>query len=147
MSKNDEKSRKNFHKSDKNLAPFYSQLEDACNGLIYISETDAPVKPFISKGFTVDREAALKQLSAGADGTISEVQFSQFFERLTTIKDWYGEREKTRAKKFLDLQKLIEENLSDRKIFRIGDVRITIFAVGFDSEGRLAGVTTNAVET
>lgn len=147
MSKNDEKSRKNFHKSDKNLPTFYSQLEDACKGLIYISETDAQVTPFISKNIAVDREAAIKHLTTGSDGSISEVEFSQFFVRLTTVKDWYGERETMRAKKFLDLQKLIEENLSDRKVFRIGDVRITIYAVGFDSEGRLAGVTTNVVET
>ncbi|MEQ1606426.1 MAG: nuclease A inhibitor family protein [Pyrinomonadaceae bacterium] len=147
MSKNDEKSKKNFHKSDKNSSSFYSQLEEACKDLIYISETDAPVTPFIGNETREDHRSALKQLAAGSDGSISEVQFPQFFERLTTIKDWHGEREKTRAKKFLDLQKLIEENLTDLKVVRIGDVSIRIYAVGFDSEGRLLGITTNAVET
>ena len=147
MSKNVEKNKKTFLRKG-NLSPsLVSQLEDACKGLIYISETDAPVTAFTTGPDFVAGESIIQQLGGKANEPVSEIDFDQFFERLTTVKDWHGEREKLRAKKFLDLQKLIEENLSNRKVFRIGEIRLRIFAVGTDSDGRLVGIETNAVET
>ena len=51
------------------------------------------------------------------------------------------------AKKFLDLQKLLEENLCELKVYKTGTVRLNIFAVGRDQDGRLMGVPAWAVET
>lgn len=147
MSKNVEKSRKIFHESEKNLPAIFPQLEAACKGLIYISEIDAPVEAFTSDTDSMNGGDILQQIVGKSDERIEEADFSKFFEKLTAVKEWHGEREKVRAKKFLDLQKLIEENLSDRKVFRIGNIRIRIYAVGLDSSGRLVGITTNAVET
>ena len=147
MSKNDEKNKKNFRDIEKNRPAFFSRLEDACKGLFYISEIDAPVEAFASKTDSLVGGDIVQQIAGKTDETIEEADFTKFFERLTAVKDWHGEQEKTRAKKFLDLQKLIEENLSNRKVFRLGDIRIRIYAVGLDSEGRLVGIKTNAVET
>ncbi|MFT3743151.1 MAG: nuclease A inhibitor family protein [Pyrinomonadaceae bacterium] len=147
MAKKDEKNEKNFHGEKKNSPALLPLLEKACEGLIYVSETDAPVTAFVSDHKLSDGGDIIQQLVGKTDEPVSESDFGQFFARLTAIKDWHGEREKARAKKFLDLQKLIEENLSDRKVFRVGSVRLRIFVVGFDSEHRVAGVTTNAVET
>lgn len=130
------------------MSEFFTAIETACEGLIYISETDAPVLPFAGSAATeVTGEIILQQTGAKADEQIEEVSIAEFFGRLTPVKDWFGEAEKARAKKFLDLQKLIEENLRSAKVFRIGAIRVRIFAVGIDAEGRLMGVSTEAVET
>lgn len=147
MVKIDEKNEKNFHDEKKNSLDLLALLQDACKGLVYISETDAPVTAFVSDHKISNGEDIIHQLIGKTDEAVSEVDFGQFFSRLTTIKEWHGDREKARAKKFLDLQKLIEENLSDRKVFRVGSVRLRIFVVGFDNQHRAAGVKTNAVET
>ena len=147
MVKIDEKNEKNFHDEKKNSLDLLALLQDACKGLVYISETDAPVTAFVADHKISKGEDIIHQLIGKTDEAVSEVDFGQFFSHLTTIKEWHGDREKARAKKFLDLQKLIEENLSDRKVFRIGNIRIRIYAVGLDSSGRLVGITTNAVET
>ena len=42
---------------------------------------------------------------------------------------------------------LLKENLRERKVFRIGRIRLEIFAVGLDKDGSLMGVSTYAVET
>jgi hypothetical protein len=81
-------------------------------------------------------------------GTPAEVRdFHEFFERLTRDRDWFGDAERARAKKFLELQKLLEENLVDLKVFRFGRIRIDIYIVGLDTDGNLSGVSTFAVET
>lgn len=149
MTKKSEKNEKKFHVNDKSLSPLFREIQDACEGLTYISETDEPVTVFDGgevKG-DVGSKLILQQIAGEPNEPIREVEISKFFERLTTVKDWHGEREKARAKKFLDLQKLIEENLSDPRVFKIGDVRIRIYAVGLESEGRLMGIKTEAVET
>jgi hypothetical protein len=42
---------------------------------------------------------------------------------------------------------LLEENLADLTVFRIGSIRIDIYVVGLDADGNLAGIKTKAVET
>lgn len=123
-------------------------LATACEGLIYISEADAPVTPFYgSIAEAVTGETILQQANIPGDSPVSELSLDAFFGRLTEIRDWYGDTEKQRAKKFSELQKLLGENLRDPKVFRVGTVQVDIFAVGIDSEGNLTGVTTKAVET
>jgi hypothetical protein len=137
-----------FRKNDQVPHCLTTLLKCACNGLIFISETDAPVMPF--DGGAADAVSArtiLEQTGRSQNETIEERDFDEFFDRLTTSRDWYGEEEKARAKKFLELYSLLKESLHDRKVFRIGRIRLDIYAVGLDSDGRLTGVSTFAVET
>ena len=127
----------------------FAMIQDGCDGLIYISETDEPVTAF-DGGLVNDdvgSKTILQQTGSDPNETVREIEIAKFFERLTKVKEWHGTREKATAKKFLDLQKLIEENLSGPKVFKIGDIRIRIYAVGLDDEGRIIGIMTNAVET
>lgn len=138
-----------FFQGNKNISPGLSaRLTDACRGLIYISETDADVTPFYGSATdVVTREVILQQAVLPGDPPIEETTFEAFFGRLTEIRDWYGEPEKARAKKYSELQKLLGENLKEIKVFRVGRIQIDIFAVGIDQNGCLAGVRTQAVET
>ena len=123
-------------------------LAKSCDGLIYVSETDAPVTVFVGSPVSnFSDDTILAQIGADSHQETEVVELRDFFCRLTTIKDWYGEREKQRAKKFLDLQKLIEEHLSDAKVYRLGQTSKHIYIIGLGPESRLIGVKTLAVET
>ena len=89
----------------------------------------------------------LEQTGRSPNEPVEERDFDEFFERLTVVREWYGEEEKARAKKFLELYTLLKESLQDRKVFRIGRIQLEIFAVGLDRECRLTGVSTSAVQT
>ncbi len=143
-----EKKQKKFQKWSTNSDRLFLDIEKACEGLIYISETDTPVTAF-RPSFDTDLSgpSMLQQIESKPENHVEEIAFQDFFSRLTAVKEWFGEAEKDRAKKFLDLQKLIEENLSSLKVFKIGKIRIKIFAVGTDKLGSLMGITTSAVET
>ena len=137
-----------FQKKNKNSNDLSDVFETACEGLVYISETDAPILPFAGgPADTVTGQIILQQTGGEPQTQVEEIEFDTFFTKLTTIKDWYGEPEKARAERFLDLKMLLEENLRELKVFRIGNIRLDIYVVGIDIEGNLMGVTTIAVET
>ena len=137
-----------FQEKNKNNDGLFRKIEAACDGLIYISETDAPVLPFAGpEADDATGEMIPQQTGANADAATEEVEFGTFFGQLTAIRDWFGDEQKAKAAKFLALQKLLEENLRDLKVYRIGSVRIDIYAVGITADGHMMGVTTKAVET
>jgi len=137
-----------FRKNDKDPECLVSRLESACEGLVLISETDAPVTPFAAGPVAeLTSQIILEETGKPSSEPIEERDFDEFFERLTAIREWYGDEEKARAKKFLELYTLLKEFLHDRKVFRIGRIRLDIYAVGLDKEDRLIGVSTYAVET
>lgn len=143
---------KKFSKIDKKNDPappsLIARIEDVCDGLVYVSETDAPVVPF-DAGRPADASAkgpaSVLKLASGEKMT--EVPFGSWFARQTEIKDWFGEIETSRAKKFLELKDLLEENLSDLRVYRAGSIRIDIYIIGRSPDGRVLGVRTHAVET
>jgi hypothetical protein len=135
-------------KNDPKKSALAERLEKACSGLIYISETDALIEPFVGgKVRTATRVLILKAIEKNDSEKIDEVSFEDFFERLTKSRDWHGPEEKKRTKQFAKLKDLLKDNLADLKVFRFGKVQIDIYAVGTDKEGRVAGIKTRAVET
>ncbi len=118
------------------------------DGLFYMSETDAPFTIFKGeKTKELDLNFLKKSLKISNLKSFEEVGFELFFEKLTTEKDWFGENEKRRMKRYIDLKNTLQDNLKDLKVFRFGKIQIDIFIVGLDSESKIFGVKTKAVET
>ncbi len=130
---------------DNNLT---EQIKIATKGLYYISETDAEILPFVGKqAKAVSKQEILSQTKKAADSTVEEKDFAGFFARLTEIQDWFGDEEKAIAQKFVRLKELLEKNLRDLKVFKIGEIQIDIYVVGLDAKDNLLGIETKAVET
>jgi len=124
------------------------QIKSSAAGLYYISETDAEISPFIGKQTeSVSGEVILSQTKSAAGLPVEEIEFTKFFARLTEIQDWFGVEEKNTAEKYLLLKKILEKNLRDLKVFKIGKIQLDIYVVGLDAENRLLGIKTKAVET
>lgn len=124
------------------------QIKTASEGLYYISETDAEILPFTgSKADSVTKEEILRQTNNQADENVEEREFGEIFARLTKIQDWFGDEEKVTAEKFYALKNLLEKNLRDLKVFKIGSIDIDIYFVGLDAENNLTGIQTKAIET
>lgn len=124
------------------------KLTEITEGLFYISETDAEIVPF-SGDFAekVSKEEILKQTKNANDVNVEERSFDEVFERLTRISDWFGDREKAIAEKYVKLRDLLKSNLRDLKIYKLGRIQIDIYFVGLDTENKLVGVKTKAIET
>ena len=124
------------------------RIARASKGLNFVSENDAPVVPSFAEqpGESV-RRAVKKAAGDPPEELIEETDAKRFFDRLTRDRAWYNASQKKNAAGFKRLQKLLEEELSDLKVFRIGNVKLKIYIVDVDPDGNLAGVLTEAIET
>lgn len=124
------------------------KLANACKGLIYISETDAAVVPFVA-GHA--EETSLKSLQkfidSDSDVPVEEIDYEHFFDRLTKKRVWHGDNETERAQRFANLKSILDDELTDLIVCKVGRIRIDIFVAGIDENGNLAGIKTFAVET
>jgi hypothetical protein len=136
---------KNFPDPERRMINAIAQVS---NGLVYISETDAEVVPFVDgEADAVTKEAVLKAAGLPDDMRVEEVDFDQFFTRLSAVKDWYGDEEKKRAGQYARLSEVLQGYLRELKVFRLGRVQIEIYIAGLDETNHLAGIRTRAVET
>lgn len=124
------------------------RIEKASEGLSYISETDADISVFVGQQAEfVNKETLLLQIKKASDISVKEKDFADFFLRLTQIQEWFGEEETQTANGFAYLREVLERNLRDLKVFKIGEIQLDVYVVGLEAGNLLMGVKTEAVET
>lgn len=152
MTKKVSKIEKKFSKKSRigrsGIKELQRQIAAACDGLIYISETDAPVQPLVASDLDADILTVLMEDAGKPPDTNPEkISLDRFFERLIRIEAWFGSRDIARAERFRSLLELLRNELSDLRAYRVGEVNVRYFVVGRDAAGRLVGIKTAAVET
>lgn len=127
------------------------QLKSATVGLLFPSETDAPVVPFVWETpeghLELTADAVVRLSGHSADSAVEEIGFDDLFGKVTQPRDWHNETGKERTRRFTALRELLSENLRGIRVFRIGTISIDVVVVGVDTKDRLAGVSTKVVET
>lgn len=125
------------------------EIAKLCKGLVYVSETDAPVELFVGERMSdISAEQLADQLRLPKNTKIEQQDAAAFFRRLSEQKDWYTKDQKETAKRFAQLGKFFSCDLSDPAAFRIGRIRIDIYVIGKDkNSGEIVGIKTRAVET
>lgn len=142
------KKKKKFTESAINKNELATEIEKIVVGLYYLSETDAEIVLFCgNKAESVTVEEILEQTDNAAETAVEERDFNEFFARLTIIQDWFGDEETKNANRFAELKKLLEDNLRDIRVFKIGKINLDIYVVGLNAESNLMGIKTKAVET
>jgi hypothetical protein len=127
---------------------FMPRLEQALGGLLYPSETDAPVKTFVWSGETPFSQQALLAHRGDDEKTpVRTISLAQFFDPVTTPQAWHEEAERERTTRFAALRELLESELDDIAVYKIGSVKADVYVVGRTAEGTYCGITTQVVET
>ena len=124
-----------------------NELREATRGLTFMSESDYPFEVF-DWGKAEPTPEFLRGLAGGgADAPVETRTAAQFFRAATSEPDWKGADELAVAKRFQALLRLLEKNLSDVKVFRVGTVNIPVYVAGRSADGTWLGVSTRVVET
>ena len=120
-------------------------LKKATRDLLYPSESDEPFRVFHWKGShgPLTSEELLKITKQDPDTPVEEISLDDFFSELTEEQGLDEED----ARKFQNLRKVIEEQLTDVRVFRVGEVKIDVYIVGKTKDGDWAGDKTSSVET
>lgn len=129
-----------------------NEIEAGADGLLYTSETDSPVEPFLWPQAQVGdgplTAARLLELTGQpADTRVERLDFARFFEPLGRIEEWYGAEERAAALRYAVLRELLQARLTGLAVFAVGDTRRHLYVVGRTPAGDLAGLHTVAVET
>src|SRR5262249_2312435 len=112
-----------------------TKLQRATKGLLYPSEYDAPLEPFVWEQ-AENTPAEVRRLSGQpAKQRCRTVAADAFFEELAEVEG------------FPELYATLKKTLTDLKVYKCGAANITVYIVGRDAHGRLAGLKTQAVET
>ncbi|MBV9790491.1 MAG: nuclease A inhibitor family protein [Chloroflexi bacterium] len=131
------------------MATLIDEIARASEGLMLISETDAPVTPFVWEESTPFSIEALRQ-ARGYDAStpITKLDVDEFFGSSTREYDWHGPEEQERVRRFRALVDTLKSRLSDIAAYKVGEFgAIDVFVVGRTEDGTFAGVTTHVVET
>lgn len=142
-----ERKKKNIKDGEK-VESLNEQFFETIAGLMYISESEAPILPFEgSKTDFVSKEVLFQQIGKKSEVKVEEKNFDEFFAPLIKIKKWYGEEERKQTEKFIKLKELLQENLINKTVFRLGKKDIEIYVVGLDKNYILRGIKTHSIET
>ena len=120
--------------------------------LYYPSESDEPLETVTcylkqAEPLTVSQIKDWQMLPPSI--YVEEMPEESFWEPVITDEDWYGEEEKARTTKFQALKQLLEQKLTVRQVFRVGESEMDVFLLGRlpDEEGERAGLKTKIVQT
>lgn len=124
------------------------RLEKAAEGLLFISETDAPFQYVELPGATELTPDAIRAALGEPETTpVSERTLDKFLAGHIEKADPADPVAQANVKDFQALKKALRKELEGVTVFRVGDVQLRYYIVGTTPEGTVAGLVTEAVET
>jgi hypothetical protein len=126
-----------------------AKLKDASSGLVMPSESDYPFEPFLWSGTkeSLTPEKILELTNHPQNSPVETVDLPYLFRNLAQEQEWHDEQQKENVGKYCKLLEVLESNLSDIQVFRVGEINIDVYVVGKIESGDLAGLATKVVET
>lgn len=130
------------------ISDFQARFREMIDGLYVMSETDAPLKPFVWKNITaLDDALIIQKAKAMPDVCLEHWTIEEFFQNMITAQDWHSDEEKVSVARFQQLIAALNSTLEAPQVFKVGDARKEVFVVGKIAENQYAGLKTYVVET
>ncbi|WP_433934967.1 nuclease A inhibitor family protein [Sorangium cellulosum] len=124
-----------------------ASLQEAAQGLLFPSESDHPLHP---TRWDVDASSPAALLAAeelAADTAVEVTTVGDFFAPVLDPPEEAGEAAQAEAARYRRLVDLLERQLTDLRVYRVGRVAIDVYALGRHPSGAWIGVKTKVVET
>ena len=123
------------------------KVRAATRGLTYMSEADYPFEVF-NWGAAEPTDEFLRGLTGeAADAPVETRGAAEFFRVPASEAEWKNAEHLTEARSFRALLRLLEQNLADLKVYRVGAINLPVYVAGRAASGNWLGVSTRAVET
>jgi hypothetical protein len=121
------------------------RLSKLADGLLFPSESEYPLEPFVWKSSTLETETILERSLQPSDTTIEAIALEDFFAPVVTDEDWFEDEDRAIAQRYRDMQGLIA-TLENVQVYKVGKVEIDVYIVGaIDPD--LVGLKTTVIET
>lgn len=128
---------------------FLKALEQAIEGLLFMSESDYPFQiiQWNQQPEITPEYLRIQTSGADMDTPVTRQYVDDFFRAATSEPAWKKDAELETARKYQSLVRLLKESLSDLIVYRVGAINITIYIIGKGRTGNWLGLTTQVVET
>ena len=121
------------------------RLTKLADGLLFPSESDFPLEPFVWESATISPRTILTRSQKPLDTPIEAIALEDFFAPVVTDEDWFEDEDRQVAQRFRDLQTAIA-TLENVQVFRLGKIEIDVYIVGAIGPD-LIGLKTTVIET
>jgi hypothetical protein len=74
-------------------------------------------------------------------------EFNSFFASATKSETWHNEEEQAEVKKYQALTNFLSANLTDLRVYLLGEIEIDVYILGKTKHKAIAGLTTKIVAT
>ena len=125
------------------------ELRRASGGLWYMSESDYPLEPVSVEGPDEPGPERLRELAgAGATARVETRRLEEFFADTAAVRlPREGPGESARGASFRGVVRALGENLSDIRVYRVGEINTPVYVLGRGPSGNWLGLSTRVVET
>ena len=118
-------------------------LEETATGLLFPSETDAPLVPIElagAQGADLSADALLRAVNRTDGAKVEQTTADELFAPLLEAGD-------DDAKKYNRILELLKSELTDIRVYRVGAADIDVYILGKHPSGAWIGLKTKVVET
>lgn len=125
-------------------------LGKATLGLLFPSESDAPLTPYTFPGSTGTEPTPAALLEAEhlpTDAPVETTTVADLFDPFAEAAADASAEDRAEAKRYRALIDLLTKRLTDLRVYRVGHVDIDVYILGKDPSGAWLGLKTHVVET
>lgn len=129
---------------------FLAALGEAAAGLLFPSESDAPLTPYRWPARADEAptpEALLRVEGQPPDTPVEVWTLRDLFGPLIEEREGAIDEEREDAARYGAIVALLERELRDLRVFRVGKVEIGVYVLGLHPAGEWLGLETRVVET
>lgn len=125
-------------------------LGAASSGLLFPSESDYPLTPYRwvgTDGAEPSPAALIQAEGRKADTPVETLTVRELFEPLFALQADATEEEKADVARYHALVELLEAELRELRVYRVGAVEIDVYVLGRHPSGEWLGLKTRVIET
>ncbi len=122
------------------------ELANLTQDLLWMSEADYPWEVVSYDCSNITPEQLLEQSNLPSDTPVETVTIDRFFAPALREQSWHNEEERATRNRYQELFDVLNEQLNDLIVYRIGEVEIDVYVLG-TVEDKTVGLKTTVVET
>ncbi|KER09473.1 MAG: hypothetical protein HY22_11075 [[Candidatus Thermochlorobacteriaceae] bacterium GBChlB] len=124
------------------------QLTSLTEGLLFPSESDYPIEPFVWENMSdFSLDTILQRAEKPLDSPVETTDLAYFFRNVAEEKDWHDDGQKLLVPKYREIFNTLTASLKNITVYRIGQTEIDVFIVGQSGKSDAVGLKTKVIET
>lgn len=122
-------------------------LTEASEDLYWVSEADYPFEVIVWNDGNLSEQYLLERLGYPPNFPVKQIEIDDFFQWAVQEQDWQDDIEKAEVKQYQILVETLKANLTDLRVYKLGETELEIYILGKTPSGEIAGLSTKVVET